>query len=165
METENYRQNQRTYIYNGSTFYYDQYDDDNGNAVTSFPIYNKLVKFLVHKILTRPNQWKKLENFFDKGIVQNLNIKYSLNFPCTKKSEGNQTTSVEWSRDNTLNGILKGFEGMDNMVEIIVDVNFKDGFNHMCDVYLCDLSFFSQEYYFKPLFCQVTNMVSLVSSV
>ena len=164
-ETENYRQmeNQKTRIYNGSTFYYQNYDNDDSNAATSFPIYNKLVNFLVHKILTRPNQWKKLENFFNEGIMQNLNIRYTLNFPCTKKHKGNQTTSVEWSKDNALNGILRGFEGIDTKLEIIVDINFKDGFNNECDHYLCNhLTSRQVDYQFKPLFCQVTNMVSLI---
>ena len=144
-ETEIYRQMENT-------------SDYDSNTATSIPIYNKLVKFLVHKILKSPNEWKKLENFFDEGIVEKLNIRYTLNFPCTKKSKGNQTTSVYWSKNNALDGIFRGFGGAYTMLKIIVDINFKDGFNNECDRYLCTSH--QDDYQFKPLFCQVTNMVS-----
>ena len=156
--------NQRTYSYNGNTYYYYYYynyddddDADDSNAAISFPITNKFVKFLVHKILIRSNQWKKFNDFFNEGIVQNLNIRYMLNFPCTDKSKNSQTTVVEWSRNNVLNGILKGLEAINHKFEVIVDINFKDGFNEQCDNDLCYNPYSQDE--LKPLFCQVTNMV------
>ena len=154
--------NQKTYTYNGNTYYYyywyyDDDEDDDSNAAISFPIANKFVMFLVHKILTRPNQWKKFDGFFNEGIVQNLNIRYRLNFPCKDKSKNNKTVVVEWSRNNALNGILKGLEAINHKFEVIVDINFKDGFNEICDNDLCDYSYSQDE--LNPLFCQVTNMV------
>lgn len=161
-ELRSYEYNGRTYYYNYNPFYYDN-DDSNNNMAISTPISNNFVKFLVSKVLTRPGQWRKFDDFFQEDIVQNLNIRYRLNFPCTEKNKGNQTITVVWSKNNALNGIFKGIQSTRHTLEIVIDVIYKDGFDGDCDHSLCVQPYTEEEY--KPVFCQVTNMVHYTYSV
>ena len=158
-EFKTYTYNGKTYHYYYNPFYYYNYDDnDNNNIAVSLPIKNNLVKFLVNKVLTKSNQWKKIDQLFKEGIVQDLNIRYKINFPCTEKSKGNQTVTVVWSKNNALNGILKGLQSKRHKLEVDISVKYKDGFDSDCDERMCTGNPSDGKAY-EPVFCHVTNMV------